>query len=102
MAGVVRLRGAGSAAAVRRRRRRSCGMSCDRWVRYRYYFGHSWLVSWVFPPPLFAWINDLSLDQVAEGHFVSALQDYMHSRADSRAANLRLVPAKRKKSPGAV
>jgi hypothetical protein len=56
----------------------------------------------VFHPALFAGISDLSLDQVAEGHFVSALHDYMHSRADSHAANLRLVPAKRKKSPGAV
>src|ERR1700754_1766652 len=100
MAAVARLPDAGFAAAVRRRRRRSCGMSCDRLVRNRRYFVHSWLGSLEeFHPANSARINPLLLNQVAEGDFVSALRDYRHSRADSRAANSPLVPPKRKKAP---
>jgi hypothetical protein len=50
----------------------------------------------VFHPAFFAGINDLSLNQVAAADLVASLHDGMHSRADSRAADLRLVPAGQK------
>jgi hypothetical protein len=46
------------------------------------------------PPRNFAGINDLSLGQVTVADLVAALHRRMHSRADGRAANLQLVPAK--------